>query len=123
MIVNWGHVVQTLGNAVRRRAGACTTTWRATLRFTVLTAALLCYGAIPNATNVQSEVEAQLEEIAAESSHSDLRVRLRGVAIRHGESAAYFSKVTASPAAAVRRAESSGLGERLSLGLVLPLRC
>lgn len=118
-----GHFVHSLSHAVRRCVGAGTTAWRATLRFTVLTVALLSYGSIPNTTVIQSEVEAQLEEFAAETSHCDLRVRLRGGAVRRCESAVLLSKVSASPAATVRRAAASRLGERLSLGHALPLRC
>lgn len=90
-----------------------------TLRFYVLVFALLSYGSVPNTVVVESEVEAQLQELAAESTHCDLRTKLRGATLRRTVASA-GGHVASSDLAA---RPASQLGPRVSLGLSLPLRC
>jgi hypothetical protein len=108
--------------ATRRSAGTCLAVWRSLLRVAALAVALLSYGAVPSTALVQSEVESQLSEILAEHSHCDVRTRVRGSAGR-GDSDALTSAHRTPHGRAERRQAASRLGERLSSGMTLPLRC
>ena len=90
----------------------------AALRCVVLTAALVAYGSIPSTPLVQSEVESQVEELAAETNCHDVRLRLRGSATRGcGAEIGVAGPIRRS------RPTMSMAGPRVSLGLSLPLRC
>jgi hypothetical protein len=124
MHLRGGRVAPSLSPAACRGDGCCAIAWRAALRFTVLTAALVCYGAVPSTPFVQSEIEAQVEALAAETAHGDVRTRLRGGDLRRSESITLAAAMTANlGGAAGRCAAACRLGERLSFGHALPLRC
>lgn len=98
---------------------------RSSLRFLVLTVALVAYGSMPSTAVAQSEVEAQLQEEAAGAAtcQFDLRNKLRGASLRRAGVAA-----VALSGCHLRRAQAASttlpLDEvRLSMGLSAPLRC
>lgn len=111
-----------LRGATRHGISACMAAWRSLLRVGALAIALLCYGAVPSTALMQTEVESQLSELLAETSPCEVRNRLRGGAGR-GDVAALFSARTSSHGRAERRQSDAKMGERLSSGAMLPLRC
>jgi hypothetical protein len=94
-------------------------------RFLLLSVALLCYGAVPSATQVQTEYEAQIQEEATASAVSpcDLRTKLRGSAHRRAGATVMSSADLMTCRRMIDAASSEHLGPQLSLGLAVPLRC
>jgi hypothetical protein len=91
----------------------------------VLSIALLCYGAVPSTTQVQTEYESQLQEEATSSAvgHCDLRTKLRGSAHRRAGATVISSAELMTCRRMTEAASSEHLGPQLSLGLTVPLRC
>ena len=94
-------------------------------RFLVLSVALLCYGATPSAAQVQTEYEAQIQEVATSSAVNpcDLRTKLRGSAHRRAGATIISSAELMTCRRTIEAASSEHLGPQLSLGLTVPLRC
>jgi len=122
MITRQKHSANLRRGATRPGVETCIAVWRSTLRIGALAVALLSYGALPNTALIQTEVESQLSELLAETSQCDVRIRLRG-GVGRGESAALVSAHRTPHGRAERRQADGRLGVRLSLGMMLPLRC
>jgi hypothetical protein len=106
----------------RAGGGVCTAVCRSMVRIVALAVALLAYGSVPSTALVQSEVESQLSEILGEHTQCDARYRVRGPA--GCRNAGWASSASSDlHGRAQRRVAAERLGERLSLGKSLPLRC
>jgi hypothetical protein len=94
---------------------------RFALRFVLLSSALVAYGSFPRSIAVQTEIESLVQEELASSHHDDLRVKLRGSAMRRvGRVAAYSRPLKPFGSTGARAAT---LGPHISCGASLPLRC